>query len=255
MIQFDGREEELVETLRTMQERSIAQRARAAVHQSAKLQAKAESTSNAAAIISAQAVVHQSEKLQAKAQSTSNAAAMMRDRSDSSSTASDPHVYESCSSSMSDLGMSEDQSRKTAQSSLELAIDRGDWRAVGEAAAMMGDGSSSRIIRDSEGSSTVSSSLSTSKQERVAHLDALIEKGDWSGIVAAAGKYQAMDEQQDSIVSSLGAPASRAATEEEREALAQADMWQAIANQSKQDESIGMWPLRSRLHELCDSKL
>ena len=40
MKQFRGREEELVETLRTMQERSVAQRARAAVHKSAKIQAR-----------------------------------------------------------------------------------------------------------------------------------------------------------------------------------------------------------------------
>ena len=40
MVQFHGREEELLETLRTMQERSIAQRARAAVHKTAKREAK-----------------------------------------------------------------------------------------------------------------------------------------------------------------------------------------------------------------------
>jgi len=36
MVQFSGREEELIETLRSMQEKSIAQRARAAVQRSAK---------------------------------------------------------------------------------------------------------------------------------------------------------------------------------------------------------------------------
>jgi len=40
MLQFRGREEELLETLRTMQERSIAQRARAAVQKNAKREAK-----------------------------------------------------------------------------------------------------------------------------------------------------------------------------------------------------------------------
>jgi len=107
-----------------------------------------------------------------------------------------------------------------------LAIERGDWRAVGEAAAMMGEGASAAIIPD-EGGSSLSSSLSESqdKQERVHHLDALIAKGDWAGIVAAAGKYQALDDQ-------TGAP-----TEEEREALAQASLWQEIANQSKIDSA------------------
>ena len=39
MVQFSGREEELIETLRAMQEKSIAQRARAAVQKSAKKEA------------------------------------------------------------------------------------------------------------------------------------------------------------------------------------------------------------------------
>lgn len=39
MVQFSGREEELIETLRSMQEKSIAQRARAAVQRSAKVEA------------------------------------------------------------------------------------------------------------------------------------------------------------------------------------------------------------------------
>ena len=41
LTQFKGREEELVETLRRMQERAIASRARVAVQKSAKLEAKA----------------------------------------------------------------------------------------------------------------------------------------------------------------------------------------------------------------------
>ena len=40
MTQFKGREEELVETLRRMQERAIASRARLAVQKSAKLEAR-----------------------------------------------------------------------------------------------------------------------------------------------------------------------------------------------------------------------
>ena len=40
MTQFKGREDELIETLRTMQERSIAQRARTAMHKSAKREAR-----------------------------------------------------------------------------------------------------------------------------------------------------------------------------------------------------------------------
>ena len=90
----------------------------------------------------------------------------------------------------------------------------------------MGDGSAVIPDESGGGSSSLSSSISVSdsasKQERVHHLDQLIAKGDWAGIVAAAGKYQAIDDQGTNP------------TEEEREALAQASMWQEIANQSKQ---------------------
>ena len=41
MAQFAGREDELVETLRTMEERSVAQRARAVVQRAARLEARA----------------------------------------------------------------------------------------------------------------------------------------------------------------------------------------------------------------------
>ena len=46
MMQFKNREEELVETLRTMQERTVAQRARHAIRKSAKMEAKARALEN-----------------------------------------------------------------------------------------------------------------------------------------------------------------------------------------------------------------
>ena len=206
MLQFEGREDELVETLRTMQERSIAQRARAAVLKSAKLEAKARAQAS---------------------QGTSGSG--IASRESSSSQGDDPSHYgestNSHSSSVSDLGMSEDySSRKTNQSSLAMAIERGDWRAVGEAAALMGDGSITN-----EGSITSSSSFlsaadtATTKDDRAAHLDSLIAKGDWAGVVQAAGLFQAKDDS------------TSHRTPEEKEALREAEMWQAIADQSKQD--------------------
>ena len=192
MIQFEGREHELIETLKTMQERSIAQRARAAVQQSAKLEAKARG-----------------------------------------------HVS-------SDGGGGSTSS--ASKSYIEQAIEKGDWQAVGQAAAMMGGG---QVIEDDSfdrsRSSSISSSLSDSrsrsasrdstlsrdKSERIQHLDNLIAVGDWAGIVAVASQYQAMDEaigQSPPVDANL-------ATEEERDALAQAELWHAIAQQSKQDIS------------------
>ena len=41
LVQFKGREDKLIETLRTMQERNVAQRARAAVQKTAKPEARA----------------------------------------------------------------------------------------------------------------------------------------------------------------------------------------------------------------------
>lgn len=87
MLQFEGREEELVETLQTMEKRSIVQRARAATHKTAQLDA------NAQVQVSARSV--------------------------------------------SDFGMSQ-SSIGSARASLELAIEKGDWGAVGEAAMMCG---------------------------------------------------------------------------------------------------------------------
>jgi hypothetical protein len=212
MVQFEGREDELIETLRTMHERNVAQRARAAVNKSAKLEAKA----------------------RAQTSQSSASSSTGRGRGRSVSNASDV-------SSVSELGMSRDQS-SSEKSFLELAVERGDWQAVGEAAALMGEGTSGIIHDDTGGSSSMSSSLSTSKEgttsssgelsphkeDRISKLDSLIAAGDWSGIVAAAGQYQAMDEQHDSSQS------GKAPDDEEREALAQAEMWKAIAEQSKQ---------------------
>jgi hypothetical protein len=212
MVQFEGREDELIETLRTMHERNVAQRARAAVNKSAKLEAKA----------------------RAQTSQSSASSSTGRGRGRSVSNASDV-------SSVSELGMSRDQS-SSEKSFLELAVERGDWQAVGEAAALMGEGTSGIIDDDTGGSSSMSSSLSTSKEgttsssgelsphkeDRISKLDSLIAAGDWSGIVAAAGQYQAMDEQHDSSQS------GKAPDDEEREALAQAEMWKAIAEQSKQ---------------------
>ena len=93
----------------------------------------------------------------------------------------------------------------------------------------MGTGEGSSIVQDDSGSSLNTSlsqaESSKSKADRINHLDSLIAKGDWAGIVAAAGTYQAVDD-------TFGAGGQ---TQEERDALAQANMWQEIANQSRQE--------------------
>jgi len=199
----------------------------------------------------ARQAIRKSAKMEAKARALENREEQ-RNRTNSLSS-EDPSFYEDSEedSSVSDLdsqgmSMSEDQpsSKQPTITSLERAVKQGDWRAVGEAAAMMGgagiastggDGdseASSYAETDShQGSGSLhDSSLATStvssddnKEARITHLDDLIAKGDWSGIVAAAGKYQAIDEQ-------MGL-----ASEEEREALAEAQMWKTIATHSKSE--------------------
>ena len=229
LLQFRGREEELIETLRTMQERSVAQRARAAVQKTAKQEAKAKARVNAST----------SGSSSGSASPTAQNIALKSSHSSSASSESEPLYYgsannssdsdfSSSSSSVSNLGMTSmgSPSKSSNRSSLELAIERGDWRAVGEAAAMMGDGSSGVILPNESGDVSLSSSFTgesaSGRQSRVSYLDSLIAKGDWAGIVAAAGHYQATDDQG-------------SGKEEEQKALAQAEMWTKIANQSKQD--------------------
>eukprot|EP01082_Thalassiosira_pseudonana_P010778 g10422.t1 g10422 contig4:1849285-1852582(-) len=151
LTQFKGREEELVETLRRMQERAIASRARLAVQKSAKLEARARTTSPAP-------------------------------------------------------GSASVASRGSTKSELEIAIESGNWAAVGEAAKKISDGSVGSF--------------------QDYNLDTLIERGDWPGVIAAAKK------------ASEGTPGRSLAdnmTQEEQDALAQASMWQEIANQSKSE--------------------
>jgi len=227
MLQFEGREDELIETLRTMQERNVAQRARAAVQKTAKLEAKAKaSLSGSASGSSSIPSTDYGHRNINPGSLTSGEPSHYGASNAGSSSISDYHD----DSSVSDLEMSshdQDSSRKTTQSSLELAIERGDWRAVGEAAAMMGGPSA--LVPDFPGDDSVSSGLSESagRPERVYYLDALIAKGDWAGIVAAAGKYQAMEDR--TTDGDGGYPPH----EEEREALAQATMWEDIAKQSR----------------------
>ncbi len=194
-----------------MQERSLAQRSNTTVRKSAKLEGKARAS-------------------RARSSSSSSEPSYYAD-SISSSLSANAAAIESLensisNSSVSDLGMAsaDDQSssRKTTQSSLELAIERGDWRAVGEAAAKMSSGG---VTHDESIGSIHSGSVpeSQGRQDRVNYLDALISKGDWAGIVATAGTYQALDDYK--------VEGNRTSLEE-REALAQAKMWQEIARQS-----------------------
>mmetsp|Transcript_32120 Transcript_32120/g.39409 ORF Transcript_32120/g.39409 Transcript_32120/m.39409 type:complete len:634 (-) Transcript_32120:4-1905(-) len=355
MTQFRGREEELVETLRTMQERSIAQRARAAVHRNAKREARRAvrgekspfpprppgsasfqerqwqnaskpplpqkpQSMNGGTVASRPMIdndvntVNQNTQAGAPTEidtlsesfseprfeppaptrSNSSDTSSENDRSTSFSKAVEPLELQEPSESDNDTRNSQfkscnsalDTSRKrkdriTNRTALEMAIEAGDWEAVGEAAAMMSDNSVTTASTDElrgivEGdweeydTSTASfKSCSSINVDRAAELDRMIDKGDWSGVVAAASRFSSLDAQkkidvrstdgenkikvntlerisekrqatsQDKIDNStLGSEDSRQknrALQEEKDALAQAEIWMAIAAQSKQE--------------------
>lgn len=179
LTQFKGREEELVETLRRMQERAIASRARLAVQKSAKLEARAKANPRGTSVSSAQSIA----------------------------------------------------SAGSTKSELEQAIEAGNWHAVGLAAQKMSDSSIGDLssaekarLRDAISASPAFSRRTRGTSDEVDHLDQLIEQGDWQGVIAAAKR------------------ASEGAGEDildEQEALDQANMWQEIADQSKQEARQG----------------
>lgn len=396
MNQFRGREEELVETLRTMQERSIAQRARAAIHRNAKREARRSRTERGsmpglppvaprtqgevqpsvadssapsasaavgswqhpqsaesgrgmsggfAAAIGAGAAVgagalsygvtsaakennRKKDVPQASAKTAGGEASgkppihptsdvagagKMTDESDSFSDpqftgiststpttgaasgkkrttesvgseddggSSSSHLGTSAKRHMGALGDSDSSEksrniRQAPRTALELAIVAGDWEAVGEAAAMMSDASITTVSTEeanrlaqggyeTDESSRRKGGLSGVADERAAELDRLIDKGDWSGVVAAASRFSAMDKKAgrgpgsagvaESLSTNRSSSAGRKPTvtskstdsdslsidkdkalQEEQDALAQAEIWMAIAAQSKHE--------------------
>jgi hypothetical protein len=209
MNQFKGREEELVETLRTMQERSVAQKARTAGQKAAKTEARRSVQ---------RGVVPGVDPSSASAAEASAVGAAASTESLDLRTAS------------SDLNQ-----RRNA---LEDAIQAGDWEAVGEAAAMMSDvsvasASTGEIDRLGEGMSAASSSAAGSSgrrrlqlegidAERAKQLDSMIDKGDWTGVVEATKTFKETDSKK-----------KPARSKEEEEALAEAEAWMKIAAESK----------------------
>lgn len=192
VTQFKGREEELVETLRRMQERAIASRARLAVQKSAKLEAKAKAAPGNRGGMAAPSGGGRSGQSVASASST--------------------------------------------KSELEQAIETGNWQAVGAAAQRLSDQSVGELsvdektrMRDAISQSPAFNRRRPSRGDDF-NLDALIEQGDWPGVIAAA-KSATEDRPPDD-------DGERGVTEEQ-DALAQADMWQEIADQSKQEAQQG----------------
>lgn len=236
MLQFKGREEELLETLRTMQERSIAQRARAAVHKSAKREAKLEARNRQSqqrlqSYKSASSIGYNTPNVITPTKQTSSASigessafsdsqshttgTSKGGRSAFSSSSSRKMRKSNLSSRSSTSGsMSEGRKKKSA---LDMAIEAGDWEAVGEAAAMMSGNdenssmssgglqrlASSRSIGSKSSATTGGGSRTTISgksslgadgkfsigSSKADQLDDMIDRGDWQGVVAAASLF------------------------------------------------------------------
>jgi hypothetical protein len=160
-----------------------------------------------------------------------------------------------------------------------MAIEAGDWEAVGEAAAMMSDNSASVSSAEvhnlaagnysSDDGTPVRSGVQTG---RAAELDDMIDRGDWAGVVAAASRYSQVDAPPTAAAAAAGSAGAASAAaapgkrswfgrktsgspegggdkdpdaerekqlREEQDALAQAEIWMAIAEQSKTEGATG----------------
>eukprot|EP00542_Grammatophora_oceanica_P016485 CAMPEP_0194026742 /NCGR_PEP_ID=MMETSP0009_2-20130614/1028_1 /TAXON_ID=210454 /ORGANISM="Grammatophora oceanica, Strain CCMP 410" /LENGTH=1050 /DNA_ID=CAMNT_0038665585 /DNA_START=215 /DNA_END=3367 /DNA_ORIENTATION=+ len=287
MLQFKGREEELVETLRTMQERQVAQKARLQGQKQAKRDARRQ-VQQGSGLPAASAAVPSTDDgginpgaaagiaigaAAAAGVAAGVAAAGKKDSGSSSGASTESGVpvvmsgdllagsdTDSLGNTKSDTASEGTGKRK--RTALELAIEAGDWEAVGEAAAMMSDASltsasSAEIdaLAAGDGASTSDTSSSRARRAarsgvnagRAAELDDMIDKGDWTGVVAAASRFNAGEGTSgtpDSNVGSSGGTDDTISTEErerqqqlkeEEDALRQAEVWMAIAEQSKQE--------------------
>lgn len=267
MLQFQGREEELVETLRTMQERSIAARQREASRRNAKREAKklAKEAKKANSSASSLSLPPRSKPSTSRgAQSPVKPEPVPEKVANTSDVMSIP--------SKDDSNTSESTGQRLA---LDAAIAAGDWEAVGRTAEELGDaGDSSVGTSDFESatstnelnSSAYLSTASTPDAARAAELKDLIEDKNWSGVVAAASRYSTAgakskdnpgstidDHRSKSSGSTSGwkipflSGRRKAATDEttedsgrdkknkkeEEEARAQGEIWSSIAEQSR----------------------
>ena len=80
---------------------------------------------------------------------------------------------------------------------LDEAIQAGNWTAVGTTAALMATVATRRSERDEEEVDSIEDSMnasqnsySTNERDQVAEFDQLVEQGDWQAIIAAASKFE-----------------------------------------------------------------
>ena len=236
LMQFRGREEELVETLRTMQEREVAQKARVEGQKRAKRDARQKVEQNKQTT-PATAVDNTGEPADDNwiREIEDTPADPNQNREAAAEGESVPLVTSGEMAPPQEEDESEDDEKdvKAMQSALKQAIDSEDWEKVAQTAA----GLSGRFVdNDADGPM---SDASTKDSDNSQEINELVDKGDWDGVVAAASKYTENDPSESTGDS--GAEQRRATREkrlkEEHEALQQAEIWNAIAQQTKQDNA------------------
>ncbi len=226
LMQFRGREEELVETLRTMQEREVAQKARREGHKRAKRDARQ--------------TVEQNKLHQQHGAGVENLERPTDENwiQEIENTPSDPEIVVSTSQEVLDqmeAPQEDDEDREVLamQNLLKQAIESEDWDKVAETAA----GLSGRFV--DTGDDDDQDDASTKSSDHSAEINELVEKGDWDGVVVAASKHA--ESEQTSSSDTPEEVARRARREqrlkEEQDALEQADIWRAIAEQTKSEHA------------------
>lgn len=243
MTQFRGREEELVETLRSMQERQVAQKARLESQKQAKRDAKAYVETKQG----------QPETRGAIDNTGSPADEEWMEDIDNAGAPAQGELAAAGAGAGAILGIvggtmeppreeDEQQEAMAMQEQLKIAIEREDWENVAEAASGL-SGHTVDINDDSRGDSDSPSNASVRSQE----INSLVDKGDWDGVVAAASRYVESDTQKvnpnttaedtDSSIEDRRRRRQERLKEEE-EALAQAEIWNAIAEQTRAESKL-----------------
>ena len=223
MTQFRGREEELVETLRSMQERQVAQKARKESQKYAKRQAKA----------------YVEDKKNQKAYETiDNVGTPIDDIWMKDIENTDENKISKLEARKTEFD--EEEEAKVMKEQLKEAIDDKNWQNVAEAAAGL---SGHAYVHEKNDDDNVAQSTyddSMTSSNRSYEINTLVDTGDWDGVVAADSNT--IEDTEGEITGDSTIEKRRKRREgrlkEEEEALAQAEIWNTIADQTKVDEKL-----------------
>ena len=191
MVQFSGREEELIATLRGMQEKTIAQRAKAAVQRSAKKEAKTGGrisddyqSSEASSVRDSYTTSAASVDAPLSMASTNNGSITEEFADDDSESGSENDTYTSDSAYGTEEGSRSEYSRSEYSSVMS--------HSASEYTSRSESGSSGYSSRQSQGLSQ-----DVSKETSEGLMNDMMDTGDWDGIVSHARTMRERASEQD----------------------------------------------------------